>query len=127
MSYEKTTWAKGDVVTSAKLNKIEGGVAKATSDLPFVIAVVTGVEQVDNYTELAYLNIKPSDVLNDSYEPIAVPVFFDGNLGDNRMYYATPPYYDDVENVFMLPIVGMDNSPTAPSFNDYFRFEEGGK
>lgn len=29
MAYEPTTWKSGDVVTSAKLNKIEGGVASA--------------------------------------------------------------------------------------------------
>ena len=29
MPYEPTTWKSGDVVTSAKLNKIEGGIANA--------------------------------------------------------------------------------------------------
>ena len=29
MSYDKTTWAKGDVITATKLNKIEDGIANA--------------------------------------------------------------------------------------------------
>lgn len=33
MSYTKTTWATGDVVTSAKLNNIENGIANATLSL----------------------------------------------------------------------------------------------
>lgn len=35
MSYTPTTWKSGDVVTSAKLNKLEGGVAAANDE--FVI------------------------------------------------------------------------------------------
>ena len=37
MSYEKTTWQTGDVVTAEKLNKLEDGVQNAT-ELPSVTA-----------------------------------------------------------------------------------------
>ena len=30
MSYEKTNWQKGDVITAEKLNKIENGIESAT-------------------------------------------------------------------------------------------------
>lgn len=37
MSYEPTTWAAGDTVTSAKLNKMEQGITNATSSPYFII------------------------------------------------------------------------------------------
>ena len=37
MSYTKTTWAKGDVITATKLNNMENGIANAT---PFIIEYV---------------------------------------------------------------------------------------
>lgn len=36
MSYEPTEWKSGDVVTSAKLNKMEQGISEAGSGLPAV-------------------------------------------------------------------------------------------
>lgn len=41
MSYEKNTWAKGDVVTSAKLNHMEDGIANAG-------VLVVGTTEEDN-------------------------------------------------------------------------------
>lgn len=35
MSYEKTTWKKGDVITAEKLNKIEDGIADGGAVAPF--------------------------------------------------------------------------------------------
>ena len=40
MSYEKQTWAKGDIVTSAKLNHMEDGIAGAGGGGVFVISAV---------------------------------------------------------------------------------------
>lgn len=41
MSYTPTTWSKGDVVTSAKLNKLEQGVA-AADGIFYIDAQITG-------------------------------------------------------------------------------------
>lgn len=38
MAYESTNWKDGDLVTSAKLNKIEQGIADATSSPYFIIS-----------------------------------------------------------------------------------------
>lgn len=43
MAYQPTQWARGDVVTSAKLNKLENGV-KATGELCIVSLVGSGAE-----------------------------------------------------------------------------------
>lgn len=43
MSYEPTNWKTGDVVTSAKLNKLENGVAQSGGDIDwFVINILPG-------------------------------------------------------------------------------------
>ena len=39
MAYEPTTWKSGDVVTSAKLNKIEQGIANAGGGGVFVVGL----------------------------------------------------------------------------------------
>lgn len=47
MSYEKQTWAKGDIVTSAKLNHMEDGIAGGSGVL--VVGIVYD-EQADTTT-----------------------------------------------------------------------------
>jgi len=69
MAYEKTTWAKGDVVTSAKLNKLEQGVEDAGKYVK-IIAV--------HITDEAVVDIKPCDVMSDDGSTIlAYPIFID--------------------------------------------------
>ena len=43
MSYTKTTWSDGDVITAEKLNNIENGVESASSGSILVVHVVNGV------------------------------------------------------------------------------------
>lgn len=45
MSYTPTTWANGDTITAAKLNKMERGIAAAGSGYDLVIASSVGVQQ----------------------------------------------------------------------------------
>jgi len=92
MAYEKTTWAKGDVVTSAKLNKMEDGVAAAGS----IACLATGTET---------LNITPRDIFDDNDNVIAVPILcmvdeFDG-------YPIIVPYLPDFIGV---DNIGVDNN-----------------
>lgn len=42
MSYTPTTWAAGDTVTSAKLNKIEQGIVTANNSGAFVVEMSNG-------------------------------------------------------------------------------------
>lgn len=60
MSYIKTNWKSGDVVTSEKLNKIENGIVSANKGLPFVVANV--VTDLKNGIET--LNITPNDIFD---------------------------------------------------------------
>lgn len=57
MAYEPTSWASGDVVTSAKLNKLEKGVSDATKHfvVTFTLTGNTGVgDKTWNELEAAY-------------------------------------------------------------------------
>ena len=47
MSYEPTTWKSGDTVTSAKLNKIEQGIANAGGGGAFVVSADIGTGTLD--------------------------------------------------------------------------------
>ena len=47
MSYEKQTWATGDVITANKLNHMEDGIAGRSYDLEFSI---TGSEEAPEYS-----------------------------------------------------------------------------
>lgn len=71
MAYEPTTWQAGDTVTSAKLNKIEQGIAKG--GIRIVHLIDTG--EVSNATQMPImrLDITPSDLeemLNNGQMPM---------------------------------------------------------
>ena len=54
MAYEPTTWKSGDVVTSAKLNKLENGVAAAGGVFVIHKTVVEGTATLDaNYNQVS--------------------------------------------------------------------------
>lgn len=54
MTYEPTTWKSGDVVTSAKLNKLENGVAAAGGMFVMHETVVEGTATLDaNYNQVS--------------------------------------------------------------------------
>lgn len=52
MSYTKTTWASGDTITSAKLNKIEQGIYDASGTGESSIFVVNNVDDTLDKTAL---------------------------------------------------------------------------
>lgn len=54
MAYEPTNWKSGDVVTSAKLNKMETGVTAAT---PYIVNMI-----FDEATEKSYLNKTAAEI-----------------------------------------------------------------
>ena len=64
MSYTPNTWKSGDVVTSAKLNKIEQGIANA-----ILIANIT----IDEQAGVATLDKTWQEILDANYAVIAAP------------------------------------------------------
>ena len=50
MSYEPTNWSAGDTVTSAKLNKMEQGIANNSSRVLIVTGITTGMRETLDHT-----------------------------------------------------------------------------
>lgn len=58
MSYEPTNWKTGDVVTSAKLNKLENGVANAGVGGAFIVNAVDHPEGLYYQLDKTWLEIR---------------------------------------------------------------------
>lgn len=58
MSYEPTTWKDGDLVTSAKLNKLENGVAAASG--PSIL--IANVDMETNTLDKTWQEIYDADI-----------------------------------------------------------------
>ena len=69
MAYEPTVWKSGDVVTSAKLNNIENGIASA---------VLKANANIDQQTGAMTLDKTWQEILDANYAVIAVPHGNDG-------------------------------------------------
>lgn len=80
MAYEPTEWKSGDVVTSAKLNKLEQGVANAGGGLVVNATEIEGVLTLDKtYNEIkaviqqggmVFLKTSDNEYQKDSYQTI---------------------------------------------------------
>jgi len=128
MAYEKTTWAKGDVVTSAKLNKMEDGIDSASGSMKVIIAIM----QCDTDNNIKTLDIKPSDIFDANNELIAVPLIIVGeNNGVDlesgevmRISYAKYTTLDAGLGYYLdcLDCWDHDTSFFAENANDYFSY-----
>lgn len=67
MSYTPTTWAAGDTVTAAKLNKLEQGVASSGGGLK------VGVTTIDGGTNTIYALDKTWKQISDAIENGIIP------------------------------------------------------
>lgn len=69
--YTKTVWKNGDVITSAKLNKIETGIFNISADVNAINVTVTSLNESVNTTNtsIAESNAK-LDALSNSLESI---------------------------------------------------------
>lgn len=103
--YEPTEWKKGDVVTSAKLNKLEQGVANA------VLVVNATIEIVDEATiitldktwqeiadaPLAVIKLVDPEATNSTFTYTVGQVYaneYDGTYGINAMGMIESIYYE---------------------------------
>lgn len=95
MSYDPTQWKSGDVVTSAKLNKMEQGIAAAnesTSQI-YEIEVTAGEEtqDIDNKDSVTYNNL-----------------LADITAGKNVWVKLTTILDGETTVIYMSPIFGVD-------------------
>lgn len=96
MSYNKTTWADGDVITAEKLNNIEDGIASGGSGGVLVVSTV-----YDDDSGKTYLNKTFEEVKNfmlsggmiwlSNYGEL---VFVEGLEGDPDIFYCRSFFMD---------------------------------
>ena len=85
MSYTPTTWAAGDTVTSAKLNKIEQGITNIQEIK--VVQATTIVDEDTNYYTTTY-TITPNELIEAfNLQPVFVFDTQDDRIGIIVSYY----------------------------------------
>lgn len=75
MSYEPTQWSAGDTVTSAKLNKMEQGIASAGG------GIITGI--IDNDAQTITLDKTWQEIWDNNY--IIITILHDSNAKEIRI------------------------------------------
>lgn len=95
MSYEKQTWAKGDIVTSAKLNHMEDGIASGGGSIIVheTYDESTGKGTLDKTWQQIFDALSNSDVVivRDG-ETSHMRDYVCGAYSDREIYYVTTTY-----------------------------------
>ena len=68
MSYEKTTWETGDIVTAEKLNNLENGVASANGGSGVFVVNVTETYDEEMETTILTHDADINDIMNAWYD-----------------------------------------------------------
>ena len=98
MSYDKTTWASGDVVTSAKLNHIEDGIAGAE---PLVLTLATlKWSIISEAVQQGRLCIMYSEAIEDDAEGVV-------------LVYVTSVLHDEVAGKYIVTLAMCNTVATA--------------
>lgn len=99
MSYEKQTWASGDVITATKMNHIEDGI-KNNSDL----AVVT-IDLTDYSYDMDFLgNLSILETHNDRTRYNIYTELWDAFIQSNSMNYMILPISDTITATYTVCI-----------------------
>ena len=98
MAYEKNTWQTGDVVTAAKLNNMENGIADA---------LAINVYTAEYIGETLTAGFSFNDLIDDMENHI-LPVIFVVQEGDHGYFYhlATVGHWDEDDPPYTAIFVG---------------------
>lgn len=115
MSYEPTNWKTGDVVTSAKLNKLENAVAQSGGDIDWFVISITS----DNDPNVPITIDKTWQEIKDAYSSGKTIVLnlggqiitqYDSEMRSGELYYIN----------FIVPnFIIQDNSLTIDLWSVY--------
>lgn len=109
MAYEPTNWKSGDVVTSAKLNKMESGITAAT---PYIVNMLWNEE-----TEKSYLDKTATEIIAAMQKGLVLVInIADGYVGAWPMVNA---WMDDTDNAFTVFDQDQPLKFVAASADDY--------
>ena len=137
MTYEKNTWANGDVITAAKLNNMEDGIANAGSGGPWFTVTTQGFNSKEEFNSASFNYVKA--VESGQYAGQLITMSESGSLyplnvytcGNETKYYSNPlPPVNDIQLMF---IVDEENAVVSCSFSGNIsttpvdvRYEAGG-
>ncbi len=134
MSYEPTNWQAGDTVTSAKLNKIEQGIANGGIRIVHMIEIEPSGELVQeasqgetaqNDTSPAMrLDITPND-LEDILNNGQLPILLYEDVSNSREIYMSFSGYAKQTGTYICTFVDMNYMSTDP--DEYFISAQGPK
>ena len=124
MSYEKQTWQTGDVVTSAKLNHMEDGIAGGGGGL-----VVT-VTETSSDDDTVYTMNKTWQEIHDAAENGLVAVTYSSIDSDTSYSYVSSLGYDEFGGIYYLGVNGTnipqgEDGYATDSANGYPVYTEG--
>jgi len=129
MSYEPTTWKSGDVVTSAKLNKMEQGIAGAGGGALIVGQTVGEViEDPSGDYRIATLNKTWTEIIEALQAGIPCVLVADDVIYEGKKYcymiegaYYNPEWYEDTPYIAYIPCVnnGVALCATADGYPTY--------
>ena len=109
MSYTPTSWKSGDVVTSAKLNKMESGIVAAT---PYIVNMIWN-EDLDKNT----LDKTAAEIIAAVQKGLVLVLSIeDGYVGAWPMVNA---WMDDTDNAFTVFDQDQPMKFVAASADDY--------
>ena len=109
MSYTPTTWKDGDLVTSAKLNKIENGIVGASG-----LFIIHEEWQEENNEYSLTDNVSYNDVKNALLSgklPILLDIYDEGISSD---YFSSIDYEDDTYRVIFKDTTLIAEDPDEP-------------
>ena len=104
MSYNPTNWSDGDLVTSAKLNKIEQGITNIQG-IKVVQVTFPEDENTDYYTMICA--ITPNE-LKEAFNNLQPVFVFD--IQDNRIGIIASQYEDDSKYSCYMQWLGSSNT-----------------
>lgn len=115
MTYTKNTWANGDVITAAKLNNMEDGIANAGGGWPWFTVTTQGFSNQAEFNSANFCYVKA--VESGQYAGQLVAIGEAGSLfpvsiyayGNETLYYTISlPPANDIQLMFVIDEEGAD-------------------
>lgn len=101
MSYEKQTWASGDVITATKMNHIEDGIKNNSGDLAVVTIDLTDYSSdLDFYGVLSILETHNNRTMYNMYTYL-----WETSVRHNCMGFMTLPISDTITTTYTVCII----------------------
>ena len=122
MSYTPTNWKAGDVVTSAKLNKMEQGIAASGGIRVVHLTFPSGLNPSMSTAASMQLDITPNELM-DAFENDEIVVITASNgRADGGQYLISVFSYDD-ETTYTVKITDTMHLLTSSDPDEYFTYD----